>query len=59
MGETPTYIYATGAAMDPVYAECGDVDSCSITLSFPSGAMGTIEVSRNAPHGYDQRVEVN
>ena len=39
-------------------SEIGDVDTNLVTLKFSSGAMGTIDNSRNAVYGYDQRLEV-
>ncbi|UCC75650.1 MAG: hypothetical protein JSW37_09025, partial [Anaerolineales bacterium] len=38
--------------------EVGDIDTAVITLRYASGAMGTIDNSRQAVYGYDQRVEV-
>ena len=35
-----------------------DVDSVSISMKFPSGAIVQIDLSRFAAYGYDQRVEV-
>ncbi|WP_028987025.1 inositol 2-dehydrogenase [Thermicanus aegyptius] len=52
-------VYVTGAVLvDPVFAECGDVDTAVITLKFANGAIGVIDNSRQAMYGYDQRVEV-
>jgi myo-inositol 2-dehydrogenase/D-chiro-inositol 1-dehydrogenase len=51
-------IYAAAAVMvDPAIGEAGDVDTAVITLKFASGAIGTIDNSRKAVYGYDQRVE--
>jgi scyllo-inositol 2-dehydrogenase (NAD+) len=36
----------------------GDIDNALITLRFANGALGNIEVSRNAFYGYDIRTEV-
>src|SRR6266704_2968710 len=36
----------------------GDIDNAVINLSFANGALGNIEVSRNAFYGYDIRTEV-
>ncbi len=36
----------------------GDIDNAVINLRFASGALGNIEVSRNAFYGYDIRTEV-
>ena len=35
----------------------GDVDTAIISLKFASGAIGSIDNSRKAAYGYDQRVE--
>jgi myo-inositol 2-dehydrogenase/D-chiro-inositol 1-dehydrogenase len=52
-------VYATGGVMvDPAIGEAGDIDTAVITLKFASGAIGTIDNSRRAVYGYDQRVEV-
>lgn len=49
---------AAGVMIDPSIGEAGDVDTAIITLHFASGAIGTIDNSRQAIYGYDQRVEV-
>ena len=36
----------------------GDVDTAAITLRYESGALAVIDNCREAPYGYDQRVEV-
>jgi myo-inositol 2-dehydrogenase/D-chiro-inositol 1-dehydrogenase len=49
---------AAGVMVDPAIGEAGDVDTAIITLRFANGAIGTIDNSRKAIYGYDQRVEV-
>ena len=49
---------AAGVMVDPEIGEAGDVDTAVITLRFANGAIGTIDNSRKAIYGYDQRVEV-
>lgn len=49
---------AAGVMVDPGIGEAGDVDTAIITLRFTNGAIGTIDNSRQAVYGYDQRVEV-
>ncbi len=39
-------------------AAVGDIDNALINLRFHSGALGNVEVSRNAFYGYDIRSEV-
>lgn len=52
-------IYASGGALiDPAIAEAGDIDTAIVTLRYANGAVGTIDNSRQAVYGYDQRVEV-
>lgn len=52
-------VYAAGGVMvDPGIGEAGDIDTAVITLKFANGAIGTIDNSRKAVYGYDQRVEV-
>jgi len=49
---------AGGVRVDPRIGEAGDLDTAVITLRFANGAIGTIDNSRQAVYGYDQRVEV-
>ena len=49
---------AAGVMVDHAIGEAGDVDTAIITLRFTNGAIGTIDNSRKAVYGYDQRVEV-
>ncbi len=59
MGEEVTELMATGNCLiDPAIGKCGDVDTAVVLLKFQSGALGTIDNSRQAVYGYDQRVEV-
>lgn len=52
-------VYAVGAVLvDPAIGEAGDIDTAVITLRFANGALGTIDNSRQAVYGYDQRLEV-
>ena len=49
---------AAGVMVDPAIGEAGDLDTALITLKFENGVIGTIDNSRQAVYGYDQRVEV-
>ena len=52
-------VYArANALVDPVFQKHGDWDTAVTTLLFQNGALGTIDNSRKAVYGYDQRVEV-
>lgn len=44
--------------VDPAIGEAGDVDTTVSILTFENGVMATIDNSRQAAYGYDQRVEV-
>jgi len=59
MGEEVEEIYATGGVMvDPAFKGEDDLDTALVVLHFKSGAIGTIDNSRKAVFGYDQRVEI-
>jgi scyllo-inositol 2-dehydrogenase (NAD+) len=47
-----------GCLVYPELNEVGDIDNAMINLKFASGAVGSIDVSRNAVYGYDIRSEV-
>jgi myo-inositol 2-dehydrogenase/D-chiro-inositol 1-dehydrogenase len=47
-----------GVRVDPEIGRLGDLDTALITLRYESGVFGTIDNSRRAVYGYDQRVEV-
>jgi myo-inositol 2-dehydrogenase/D-chiro-inositol 1-dehydrogenase len=52
-------VYAkTNVLIDPEIGNAGDVDTAITTLLFENGAIGTIDNSRKAVYGYDQRLEV-
>ena len=59
IGDEVVEIYATGGVrVDPEIGEADDIDTTVITLRFQNGVLGTIDNSREAVYGYDQRVEV-
>jgi len=47
-----------GCLAYPELQEVGDIDNAVINLKFTNGALGNIDVSRNAVYGYDIRTEV-
>jgi myo-inositol 2-dehydrogenase/D-chiro-inositol 1-dehydrogenase len=59
IGSEVTELYVAGGVMvDPEIGKAGDIDTTVITLRYANGAIGTIDNSRKAVYGYDQRVEV-
>lgn len=59
IGEEVDEIYTTaGVRVDPEIGKAGDVDTALIVLRFRNGVIGTIDNSRRAAYGYDQRVEI-
>lgn len=59
VGSDITEIYATGGIrVDPEIGKAGDIDTAVVMLKFANGVIGTIDNSRQAVYGYDQRVEV-
>ncbi len=58
-GSEAVEVFAIGDALvDPEIGRAGDVDTCVVTLRLKNGALATIDNSRKAVYGYDQRVEV-
>jgi len=58
-GREITGVYAQASVLvDPMFAEEGDWDTAVVTLTLEGGAMATIDNSRKAVYGQDQRVEV-
>jgi myo-inositol 2-dehydrogenase/D-chiro-inositol 1-dehydrogenase len=52
-------IFAVGRnIVDPNIGIAGDIDTAVVTITFDSGAIATIDNSRQAVYGYDQRLEV-
>jgi myo-inositol 2-dehydrogenase/D-chiro-inositol 1-dehydrogenase len=59
MGDEVEEVYAAaGVFTDPMFTEADDFDTAVVVLHFRSGAIGTIDNSRKATFGYDQRVEI-
>lgn len=57
-GSEVVEVFARGAVrVDPSIGEAGDIDTAVIVLIHESGAITTIDNSRKATYGYDQRVE--
>ena len=51
-------IFAVGRNLiDPEIGIAGDIDTALVTITFESGAIATIDNSRQAVYGYDQRAE--
>ena len=58
VGSEITEVYTRAAVrIDPRIGEAGDVDTAVVMLTFANGTIGTIDNSRRAVYGYDQRVE--
>jgi len=52
-------IYVKGGCfIDPQIKEAGDVDTAIINMKLKNGVLATINNSRKAVYGYDQRIEV-
>ena len=58
VGSPVVEIFAKGGVfIDPAIGEAGDVDTASVMLTHANGVVTTIDNSRQAVYGYDQRVE--
>lgn len=59
VGSEVTEVYAKGAVrVDPAIGAAGDIDTAIVTLTFEDGTIATIDNSRKATYGYDQRLEI-
>ncbi|OWZ13505.1 Oxidoreductase [Phytophthora megakarya] len=59
VGEYPTKVYAHGTSLSAELRELNVMDKASVWLEFPTtGVVCTMDLSRSAEYGYDQRVEV-
>lgn len=59
MGSEVERVYSEGGCLVfPELAGVGDIDNAVINLKFTSGAVGNVDVSRNAVYGYDIRTEI-
>jgi inositol 2-dehydrogenase len=59
MGSEVTRVQSEGACLVyPELKEVGDIDNAMINLQYSNGAIGNIDLSRNAVYGYDIRTEV-
>jgi myo-inositol 2-dehydrogenase/D-chiro-inositol 1-dehydrogenase len=59
IGDEVEEIYTAGAVMvDPEIGAAGDLDTALIVMRFRNGVIATIDNSRQAAYGYDQRVEI-
>jgi myo-inositol 2-dehydrogenase/D-chiro-inositol 1-dehydrogenase len=47
-----------GTAIDQEVKAMNDFDTLEVLFKFPSGIMGSIDISRHSTCGYDQRIEV-
>jgi len=58
LGEYPIRVAVAATTNIPEIAEIDDFDTVAIVLTFPSGTVGMIDLSRYSNYGYDQRLEV-
>jgi myo-inositol 2-dehydrogenase / D-chiro-inositol 1-dehydrogenase len=58
-GSEVVEVFARGAVrVDPAIGEAGDIDTAMLMLVHEDGCLTSIDNSRRAAYGYDQRVEV-
>ena len=58
VGDYPVSVYTVAHANVDVIGSLNDVDTVLISMKFHDGTLATIDLSRFAAYGYDQRVEV-
>ncbi len=56
--EVQTVSATAGVLVSEEIGAAGDIDTAVVVLRFANGVIGTIENSRQAVYGYDQRIEV-
>jgi scyllo-inositol 2-dehydrogenase (NAD+) len=59
MADEVRRVYTEGGTLAfPQLNSVGDIDNAVVNMLFEGGALGTVEVSRNAVYGYDIRTEI-
>jgi scyllo-inositol 2-dehydrogenase (NAD+) len=58
LGEVATVNAVGGALAYPEMKSVGDIDNALVSMVFESGALGTVQLSRNSVFGYDIRTEI-
>jgi myo-inositol 2-dehydrogenase / D-chiro-inositol 1-dehydrogenase len=59
IGDEVESVYTAAAVrVDPEIGKAGDLDTAVVVLQFKGGVIATIDNSRKAVYGYDQRVEI-
>ena len=59
MGSEVVRVHSEGECLVyPELKDVGDIDNAVVNLKFANGAVGNVDVSRNAVYGYDIRTEV-
>jgi len=58
LGEIEELYTIGNILLTPEIAKFGDLDTTIVSLKFANGAIGTIDNSRQAVYGYDQRLEI-
>ncbi|HEY6327695.1 MAG TPA: Gfo/Idh/MocA family oxidoreductase [Blastocatellia bacterium] len=58
IGEVRSVHSIAGVLAFPEFSQVGDVDNAITTLTFNSGVIGSIDLSRSGVYGYDIRTEV-
>jgi myo-inositol 2-dehydrogenase/D-chiro-inositol 1-dehydrogenase len=58
-GEEVDEVFVHGANLvDPAIEKAGDIDTAVVSMKYKNGSLCTIDNSRKAVYGYDQRLEV-
>ncbi len=57
-GDVPEVVQGYGTTFDPKLEAVNVIDTALMVLKYPCGAIVTLEMSRSASYGYDQRMEV-
>jgi myo-inositol 2-dehydrogenase/D-chiro-inositol 1-dehydrogenase len=58
LNEDPIEVFSVASAFKKEIGEMHDWDTVIVSMKYPSGALASIDLSRKAAYGYDQRIEV-
>jgi myo-inositol 2-dehydrogenase/D-chiro-inositol 1-dehydrogenase len=56
--QIPSTVFALAHTYDPEIEKINDFDTVLVTLKYPNGLICSIDTSRTAVYGYDQRIEL-
>ena len=59
LGEYPQTVFTLAHAHHDAIKAMDDTDQATMVMKYPNNVVATIDISRHASYGYDQRCEVH